>query len=93
MIYLFENPNKNASVVYDESTLAEEEKRKGVAVEELPEPETPNGKVAILKVKKSTGEIWYEYEDAPTNEIDDLKARLEATETALLNLILEGGGL
>ena len=74
MIYVFENPNNNASVVYDENTLTAEQKTKGIAVEVLPVPETPEGKQAVLKCKKSTGEVWYEYIDIPKDpEVEQLK--------------------
>jgi len=47
MIYLFENDN-NASVVYDETTLTNDQKANGIAIESLPIAETPEGKQAIL---------------------------------------------
>lgn len=74
MIYVFENPNNNASVVYDETSLTEIEKNKGIAVIDLPEKETIAGKYPILKCRKSTGEVWWEYEDVPKDpEVEQLK--------------------
>lgn len=67
MIYLFENGDNNASVVYDETTLTEEQKVKGIAIAELPIEEIPKGKQAVLKCKKSTGEVWCEYVDIPVD--------------------------
>jgi hypothetical protein len=91
MIYLFENPNNNASIVYDETTLTNAQKAKGVAVEELPTPQTPQGKQAILKVKKSTEEVWYEYIDAPIDEateIEQLKASQREQDDLLMDILL-----
>ena len=82
MIYLFENPNNDASVVYDESSLSTGDKAKGVAVESLPLAGTPEGKVALLKVKKSTGEVWWEYKDAPISPVDEL-SQLKANQLSL----------
>lgn len=94
MIYLFENPNNNASIVYDGSTLTDEQKAQAVAVEQLPVAETPQGKVAILKVDKATGNVWYEYEDAPVNELEQLRAENEQLKNSvadLWELVLFGG--
>jgi uncharacterized protein YaiL (DUF2058 family) len=91
MIYLFENPNNSASIVYDETTLTDAQKTKGVAVEELPKPKTPEGKQAILKVNKSTSEIWYEYIDAPIDEateIEQLKASQQEQDDLLMDILL-----
>jgi len=38
MIYVFEG----GSIVYDGDTITEEQKAQGVAVESLPEPQTPH---------------------------------------------------
>jgi hypothetical protein len=88
MIYLFENPDNSASIVFDETTLTDAHKAKGVAVEELPTPQTPEGKQAILKVNKSTSEVWYEYVDAPINEVTEIEnlkqAVLDLTELVLM---------
>jgi len=58
-------------------------------VDELPKPQTPPGKIAVLKVKKETGEVWYEYVDNPQTELEQ---RLSAVEDAVLALMLMGGG-
>lgn len=54
MIYLFENINNDASIIY---------KTRAVQVEELPYQEIPQGKYAVLKCKKKQlmmcgGSIW-----------------------------------
>jgi len=84
MIYVFENPDNYASIVFDETTLTPSDKAKGIAIEQLPEKNIPEGKVAILKCRKSTGEVWYDYVDIiPTPE--DLQAkRINELETAIL---------
>lgn len=88
MIYVFENPNNSTSIVYDESTLTQEQKTKGIAIEDLPIKENILGKVAILKCRKSTNEVWYEYEDIQkTNE--DLQAeKIAELEGAVMELTI-----
>lgn len=90
MIYLFKNPLGNVSIIFNGEDLTEEEKAQAWAVDSIPEPEKKTGKYAALNFNEEKEEIWYEYENIPK---DNLEERLEATETALLNLILEGGGL
>ena len=84
MIYLFENGDNNASVVYDETTLTAEQKTKGIAVEVLPVPETPEGKQSVLKCNKSTGEVWYEYVDTPVDNTEQRIADLEIAMAAIM---------
>ncbi len=84
MIYLFENDNSNASVVYDETTLTNDQKANGIAIESLPIAETPEGKQAVLKCNKSTGEVWYEYVDIPVDNTEQRIADLEAAIAAIL---------
>ena len=84
MIYLFENDNNNASVVYDETTLTNDQKANGIAIESLPIAETPEGKQAVLKCNKSTGEVWYEYVDIPVDTIEQRIADLEIAMAAIM---------
>ena len=84
MIYLFENDDNNASVVYDETTLTNDQKANGIAIESLPIAETPEGKQAILKCRKSTGEVWYEYVDMPVDNIEQRIADLEIAMAAIM---------
>ncbi|WP_077369722.1 hypothetical protein [Anaerosalibacter sp. Marseille-P3206] len=86
MIYVFENPNNGASVVYDETTLTEKDKSKGIAIEQLPIKEEIEGKIAILKCRKSTNEVWYEYEDIPESVEDEQTKKIAELETALLEM-------
>lgn len=86
MIYLFGNPDKTASIVYDETTLTEEQRARGVAVEALPEqPENEPNKTAVLKVDKATGEVWYEQVPNPREQI------LEQELSDAIDLLIEGG--
>ena len=87
MIYVFENPNNGASIVYDETTLTTETKEKGIAVEKLPEPIVQVGKIPVLKCKKATSEIWYDYVDKPADPIED---RVATVEDAIAELIMGG---
>jgi hypothetical protein len=60
MIYIF-GEGRNLSVIYDGSTLTEEQKKGGFAVETLPPTETPEGYREIL-IKEGTTLRW-EYEE------------------------------
>lgn len=84
MIYLFENGDNNASVVYDETTLTNGQKANGIAVSELPSVEIPEGKQAVLKCRKSTEEVWYEYVDIPVDTTEQRIADLEIAMAALM---------
>ena len=84
MFYIFENNNNNASIVYDETTLTNEQKAKGIAIAELPTAETPEGKQAVLKCRKATEEIWYEYVDIPTNNTEQRITDLEIAMAAIM---------
>lgn len=92
MIYVFENPDNNASIVFDETTLSENNKNKGIAIEQLPIAEEIEGKVAVLKCRKSTGEVWWEYEDIII-EPTPLETKVNLIQAALDELILGGGAL
>ena len=82
MIYVFEGGN----IVYDGSTISEEQKAQAVAVESLPIPETPAGKYAAIKADKATEMVWYEYKDIPKDpEVEQLKQVVaDLTEFVLL---------
>ena len=60
MIYLY--PSKdgsgNTAVVYKSDHLTEEQKTRGIAIERLPDKETPEGHVAILMVDKDNKPYW-----------------------------------
>jgi hypothetical protein len=84
MIYVFPEGN----IVYDGSTISDEQKLKAVAVESLPEPQTPEGKYAVIRADKATGEVWYEYIDIPKDpEVEQLKLVV----ADLTELVLFGG--
>ena len=84
MFYVFENPDNLASIVYDETTLTNGQKANGIAIESLPIAETPEGKQAVLKCKKSTGEVWYEYVDIPVDNTEQRIADLEIAMSAIM---------
>ncbi|WP_026395912.1 hypothetical protein [Acetobacterium malicum] len=90
MIYVFENPNNGASIVYDETTLTTENKAKGIALESLPVPEMQAGKIPVLKCEKATERVWYDYVDEPKSAEDE---RITALEEALAEIILSGGAM
>lgn len=85
MIYVFEG----GSVVYNGSTLTEEQKASAVAVDELPEPDKIEGKVPVLRANLKTQEVYYEYVDEPKNdEVEELKDHI----ANIYELILFGEG-
>jgi len=85
MIYVFPEGN----VVYDGSTISDEQKAKAVAVEQLPErPEIPAGKMAVIRANKAEGRVWWELVDKPKDpEIEQLKQVV----ADLTELVLFGG--
>ncbi|MEG2412382.1 MAG: hypothetical protein RSA29_10545 [Clostridium sp.] len=84
MIYLFENQNNDTSIVFDEETLTEKDKVKGIAIESLPLKENREGKIAILKCRKSTNEVWYEYIDIVPSTME---TRMVNIEIAIANMM------
>lgn len=91
MTYVFENQNNLASVVFDEKTLSEVDKASGFAVEELPQIDEQQRKIPVLKCKKETGEVWYEYVDelksVEDQRIYDLESELLNTKLAMAELV------
>lgn len=90
MIYIFESLDNQASIVLDETTLTEEEKTRGIALEELPTKEEKEGQIAILKADKEKNKVWYEYvEDTRVkeeNEIENLKQQLAQCQQSITEL-------
>lgn len=85
MIYVFEG----GSVVYDGSTITDEQKSKAVAVESLPVAEIIEGKIAVLKANKAEERVYYEYMDKPQDpEIEQLKSELALQQAAIDDLIM-----
>lgn len=62
-MFLFENNNGNATIIYNPVGIPNSELEKSLFVESLPTEEVIPGKRAILKVKVSEGKVWWEYED------------------------------
>lgn len=87
MIYLFENVGNSASIVFEEDTLTLDERARGIAIESLPLEEKKEGKQAVLKCRKTTNEVWYEYEDIPKKEKDITQERLSSLEIAIANMM------
>ncbi len=64
----------------------------GILVENLPEPTQQDGKVDVLHVNIDTQQVYYEYENIPIseeNEIDILKKQV--AELSFLVMQLQGG--
>lgn len=87
MIYVFEG----GSVVYDGNTISEEQRNQAVVVKSLPIPETPEGKIAILKANKAEERVYYEYIDKPKDTLEDEIENLKQVVADLTELVLLGG--
>jgi hypothetical protein len=70
MIYLFGQADQ-VSVVYDGSTLTEQDKKGGVAVEALPPKEDKDGFNAILNLDKDNKPFWI-YKEIVKDTLEDL---------------------
>jgi hypothetical protein len=70
MIYLF-GKDKDVSVIYDGSTLTEQDKVGGIAVESLPPKEDKDGFNAILFLDKDNKPYW-EYKEIVKDTLEDL---------------------
>lgn len=81
MIYVFEKGN----IVYDGSTITDEQKTKAVAVEALPKPDVTEGKIAVLRANKATETVYYEYIDAPIDPISEIISEPVDEEKAYLS--------
>ena len=88
MIHIF----KHGNIVYDETTLTEEEKSQAVIkIKELPKMEKRFGKRAILEFNEETQEVWYEYEDIDiTVTMNEFNNRLKHIEELLEQLVNDG---
>jgi len=65
---------------------AEELEQMGVLVDDVPEPQIPEGKqISGLFVNPATKEVWYEYEDKPL----DPEERLQILEQINAQLLVE----
>ncbi len=87
MIYIFEDGN----VVYDGSTISEKQKADAIVVTERPIEEIIKGKYSILKWDVEAQTAWYEYEDIPLTEIEEVKEDLNNAIMELTMLIAMGG--
>lgn len=65
----------------------------GYLVDSIPDPEQINDKVPILKYNGTS--LYYEYQDAPIDEITALKRQVVEQEQAIMELtaLLSGGGV
>lgn len=85
MIYVFEG----GSIVFDGSTISEEQKSQAVAIESLPIAKKVDGKIAIIKADKSTESVWYEYEDVPKTEEELQKEEINTIKKDMNDAIME----
>jgi hypothetical protein len=69
MIYLF-GQGKSVSIIYDATTLTEQDKVGGIAVEQLPPREDKEGYNAILCLDQDNKPYWeYEIIEQPIEEV------------------------
>jgi hypothetical protein len=69
MIYLF-GQGKSVSIIYDATTLTEQDKVGGIAVEQLPPQENKEGYNAILCLDDNNQPYW-EYEEIIEELVED----------------------
>ena len=86
MIYLFENQDNIASVIYQEWTLTDEHKKKGIPLDNLPVAVEIEGKIPVLKCSFETKEVWYDYIDAHVIEDEDQLPIDETLEAKVVRL-------
>ena len=70
MIYLFGKADQ-VSIVYDDSTLTEQDKVGGIAVETLPPKEDKDGFNAILNLDKDNKPFWT-YKEIVKDDLEQL---------------------
>jgi hypothetical protein len=70
MIYLF-GQGDQVSIVYDDSSLTEQDKVGGIAVEALPPKEDKDGFNAILCLDKDNKPYW-EYKEVVRDDLEQL---------------------
>jgi hypothetical protein len=70
MIYLF-GKDKEVSIVYDGSTLTEQDKVGGIAVEALPPKEDKDGFNPVLCLDKDNKPYW-EYKEVVRDDLEQL---------------------
>jgi hypothetical protein len=70
MIYLFGKTNQ-VSIIYDSSSLTEQDKVGGIAVEALPPKEDKDGFNAILCLDKDNKPYW-EYKEVVKDTLEEL---------------------
>jgi hypothetical protein len=70
MIYLFGKADQ-VSVVYDDSTLTEQDKVGGIAVEALPPKEDKDGFNAVLNLDKDNKPFWT-YKEVVRDDLEQL---------------------
>lgn len=62
-MYIFEGIDGTASVILNESSLTDEQKSKGLYVDNIPNPDVIDGKTSILMCNVKENRIWYNYID------------------------------
>lgn len=89
MIFISLNQNNEINVIhympfddkYGLGKTEEELLQEGILINSIPEPEQVEGKVPILKYNGT--DLYYEYVDAPVDEMTALKNKIESQEQAL----------
>lgn len=78
---------------YMPELLTDDQKEAGLLVDDVPdEPQVEDGKISVLYVNPQNKTMWWETKDKPLTpeeqKVKDLETRLQATEDAVLQLIL-----
>ncbi|WDU84192.1 hypothetical protein [Caloramator sp. Dgby_cultured_2] len=65
----------------------EELEQEGILIEELPEPQQIEGKIAVLYCNPVTKDVWYEYEDRPLTKEEQLELQIKTLQETILELL------
>ncbi|MBA7650661.1 hypothetical protein ES703_58471 [subsurface metagenome] len=77
MVYIFPSGNGECSISYRPDLLSDEDKERGIALDELPMPDKIEGKHAVLMANKEAGKVWYDYRDIPPEPLEERVKALE----------------
>lgn len=83
------NPEKYeiSTICYEPDKMLEEIKSKGVIVDEIPVPNTPEGKKSVLYYNSVLKTLFYEYVDRVLSPEEQKEQRLQALEVAIAQIL------
>ena len=82
--------NKPFDKVHGLGKTEEELRQIGALVDEIPEPEQIEGKIAVMYYNPQTNSFYYEYIDRPLTPEEEIQQRIELMQKVLDDLLLGG---